>query len=226
MAVNPLAISIRAKKLGVLLRDARVARGKTMDECARAMGIPKELLEAYELGEQSPSLPEVELLAFYLNLPLEHFWGKVAMSDGESALHKFDPIQLVSLRQRVIGVMVRRARQEAGLTLESLVEKSGIEPELLERYEMGEVPIPVPHLEALTSILDAPIRDFQDQHGPVGQWFNQQRSIHDFLDLAPDLQTFVCKPVNRPYLELAVRLSEMSVDKLRSVAEGLLEITL
>jgi hypothetical protein len=41
-----------------------------------------------------------------------------------------------------------------------------------------------------------------------------------------DLQTFVSKPINRPYLELAQRLSEMSVDKLRSVAEGLLEITL
>ena len=41
-----------------------------------------------------------------------------------------------------------------------------------------------------------------------------------------ELQGFVCKPINRPYLELAVRLSEMSVEKLRGVAEGLLEITL
>jgi len=40
-----------------------------------------------------------------------------------------------------------------------------------------------------------------------------------------EMQVFVSKPINRPYLELAIRLSEMSVDRLRSVAEGLLEIT-
>ena len=41
--------------------------------------------------------------------------------------------------------------------------------------------------------------------------------IHGFV--------FVCKPVNRPYLELAMKLSGMSTDKLRSVAEDLLDIT-
>jgi hypothetical protein len=32
-------------------------------------------------------------------------------------------------------------------------------------------------------------------------------------------------PVNRPYLELAMKLSSMSRDKLRAVAEDLLDIT-
>jgi hypothetical protein len=31
--------------------------------------------------------------------------------------------------------------------------------------------------------------------------------------------------VNLPYIHLAIRLSDLSVEKLRSVAEGLLEIT-
>jgi hypothetical protein len=39
------------------------------------------------------------------------------------------------------------------------------------------------------------------------------------------MQNFVCKPVNRPYLELAKKLSGMSTDKLRSLAEDILEIT-
>jgi hypothetical protein len=50
--------------------------------------------------------------------------------------------------------------------------------------------------------------------------------VEKFLELPDDLQAFLTQPVNRPYLELAVRLSEMSRDKLRSVAEGLLDITL
>jgi hypothetical protein len=53
----------------------------------------------------------------------------------------------------------------------------------------------------------------------------QQEEIRDFLQLPDEIQAFVCKPVNRPYLELALKLSNMSTDKLRSVAEGLLDIT-
>ena len=59
----------------------------------------------------------------------------------------------------------------------------------------------------------------------VGVWANEQRNIQSYLALSPELQAFISKPVNRPYLELAQRLSEMSVEKLRAVAEGLLEIT-
>ena len=45
------------------------------------------------------------------------------------------------------------------------------------------------------------------------------------MALPLEMQVFVSKPINRPYLELAMRLNDMSVDKLRGVAEGLLEIT-
>ena len=41
-----------------------------------------------------------------------------------------------------------------------------------------------------------------------------------------ELQNFVCQAVNLPYLELAMKLSDMSKERLRSVAEGLLDITL
>jgi hypothetical protein len=49
--------------------------------------------------------------------------------------------------------------------------------------------------------------------------------MQKFLDLPPEVQQFVAKPVNRPYLELAMRLSDLSAEKLRAVAEVLLEIT-
>ncbi len=53
----------------------------------------------------------------------------------------------------------------------------------------------------------------------------QQKAIQEFLTLPNELQNFVSKPVNRPYLELAKKLSGMSTDKLRSLAEDILEIT-
>ena len=60
----------------------------------------------------------------------------------------------------------------------------------------------------------------------MGKWAVQKKAVEDFLELPVEMQLFVSKPINLPYLELAQRLSEMSVDRLRGVAEGLLEITL
>jgi hypothetical protein len=90
---------------------------------------------------------------------------------------------------------------------------------------VGEKPIPLPELEGLVVLLGGQIEEMFDQTGSIGQWMIQQKAIQDFLELSVELQNFVSKPVNRPYLDLAMKLSEMSTDKLRSVAENLLDIT-
>jgi hypothetical protein len=60
----------------------------------------------------------------------------------------------------------------------------------------------------------------------VGSWFASQKYVREFQNLPPEMQEFISKPINRPYLDLAVRLSELKVEKLRALGEGLLEITL
>lgn len=217
--------TIRAKKLGVLIRDARLTSGRSLPDCASAMGVGVEVYEAFELGDQSPSLPELEFLAYYLDVPLEHFWGQETLS-ARLEKNRVDIQKLTMVRQRVIGVLLRKARLEAEKTLEDVAQAAGLPLEDLEAYEYGELPIPLPVLEQLVGILHCELRDFQDQKGPVGMWFIQQRAMRDFKDLPPELQDFVARPINRPYIELAQRLSDMSVDKLRGIAEGLLEITL
>jgi transcriptional regulator with XRE-family HTH domain len=226
MRINPLAITLRSKKLGVLLQDARLAAGKSVEECAQAIGVSVSIFEAYEYGESSPSLPELEVLAYFLGVPLDHFWGMTAISESNSKNGEIDLHKLVGLRQRIIGTLVRQARTNANLELEVVAEAMGLTASQLDAYEMGEAPIPLPVLEQLGDYLYHPIREFQDQKGPLGSKIAEQRAVQGFLVLPADLQVFICKPVNRPYLELATRLSEMSVEKLRAVAEGLLEITL
>ncbi len=224
--VDTLALKIRAKKLGVLLRDARQAAGKSMKDCAQAIDVTSYMISSYEKGDNSPSLPELEGLAFFLQVPLDHFWSK----DSISMTHrdKFDRSNvntIIPLRQRIIGVSLRKARQEQDMTMTDLADQVGISTSVLRSYERGEQAIPLPTLEAMASALDLPLKVFRDQDGPVGKWFAQQESIQDFLDLPLELQEFIAKPTNQPYLELAQRLSEMSLEKLRAVAEGLLEIT-
>jgi transcriptional regulator with XRE-family HTH domain len=189
------------------------------------MGIPADELKAMEFGERPPTLPELEILAYYLEIPLEHFWGSEVLKT-EGSERTVDPAEIKQLRQSVIGAFIRTARIKADLSVDDLAQKAGIEPASLQSYEQSESPIPLPDLEALAQVLNNSLGDFEDPQGPVGSWFVEQRNMREFQELPQDLQEFVGKPINRPYLELAVRLSEMKVERLRALAEGLLEITL
>lgn len=222
----PTQITIRTKKLGVLIRDARLASRRTLDECARAIGVSRGIFKSYEEGRRAPSLPELEILVYFLNLPIDHFWSKEALSDDPPPTAPLDLTRLVGLRQRMIGALLRAERMNASISMKALSQQTGISPGRLKAYELGERPIPLPELEGLLTVLGGQIEIFFDESGPIGQWMARQQAIKDFLDLPAELQEFVCKPVNRPYLELALKLSAMSTEKLRSVAEGLLDITL
>jgi transcriptional regulator with XRE-family HTH domain len=225
MTINPILKIIRAKKLGLLIRDARVKSGKSSEDCAQAMGISVDELTAMEFGERPATLPELEILAYYLEVPLDHFWGNnILMTVGDEK--SVDPTEIKQLRQYAIGALIRKARIEAVLSEEELAYKTGISVANLQSYELGEVPIPLPELEILTLALNNSMSTFEDQESPVGSWFVEQKSMREFLSLPKELQEFIGKPVNRPYLELAIKISELRVDRLRALAEGLLEITL
>lgn len=218
-------VQIRTKKLALLMFDARKAQRRTEKECAEAMGVSPEMYQAFERGEASPGLPQLEMLALYMNLPVEHFWGKQALSEMEAPQPLVEKERLVSLRNRMIGAQLRLARNTANFSYKEMHERTGIGEDELRAYETGETAVPVPVLESLCAIFDIPIERFYDQHGPIGRWRNQQGSVQHFLELPPEIQQFVSKPVNKPYLDLAMRLSELNAEKLRAVAEVLLEIT-
>ena len=219
-------ITLRAKKLGILIRDARSALRRTIKECAEAIGVTPGIFKAYEEGRKAPSLPELETLVYFLKIPIDHFWGSESISDEMELPEELDLPRLVAIRHRMIGAFLRQERMDASLSMKAVAEQIGISTKRLKSYELGERPIPLPELEALLRILDGKIETFFDQGGPIGQWIKQQKSKQQFAQLPAELQEFVCQPVNRPYLELARKLSEMSTDKLRSVAENLLDITL
>jgi transcriptional regulator with XRE-family HTH domain len=224
--MNNAQITIREKKLGLLIRDARTAERRSIKECADAIGIKPGLFRAYEEGRRSPSLPELETLVYYLKLPISQLWGNETRSDAPSPVETLDMSRLISLRQRMIGALLRQERTNVNMSIRHLSTETGISQARLKSFEMGERAIPVPELESILVVMGSRIETFFDQSGPVGQWMNSQRAMQKFLDLPEEMQNFVCQAVNRPYIELAMKLSSMSREKLRSVAEGLLDITL
>ncbi|MGD8405191.1 MAG: helix-turn-helix transcriptional regulator [Anaerolineales bacterium] len=219
-------ITLRAKKLGILIRDARLASRRSVKDCANAIDVTTGIFKAYEEGRKAPSLPELETLVYYLELPIDHFWSDKSISDAPERVTELDLPRLSNLRHRMIGALLRQERMNASLSMKSVAEQSGISTRRLKNYEMGERPIPLPELEVLLNILGGRVETFFDQGGPIGLWMTQQKAVQQFLDMPVELQNFVCQPVNRPYLDLARKLSEMSTEKLRSVAEDLLDITL
>lgn len=218
-------ITIRTKKLGVLIRDARLTARRSVQDCAEAMQIRKSIFRDYEEGLKAPSLPEIETLVYYLDLPIEHFWGKVTKSEGAPRHTKIDLLKLLAVRQRKIGALLRQERMKASVSIRNLAHDTGIASSRIKAYELGERPIPLPELEVLVRTLGGRIESFFDRHGPVGQWMISEETVKQFLEMPMELREFVALPVNRPYLELAMKLSNMSRDKLRSVAEDLLDIT-
>ena len=218
-------VTIRTKKLGVLIRDAGLAARRSTQECADALGIKKNLFRAYEEGLRSPSLPELETLVFYLDLPMDHFWGKQVKSESISPHKNLDLPRLLAVRQRKIGALLRQERLNASISIRNLANATGMPGARIKAYELGERPIPLPELELLVKTLGGRIESFFDRSGPIGQWMMNDEAIQRFLEMPMELRQFVALAVNRPYLELARKLSNMSRDKLRSVAEDLLDIT-
>jgi transcriptional regulator with XRE-family HTH domain len=219
-------ITIRTKKLGVLIRDARLAARRSVQECAEAIGIRKSIFRAYEEGLRSPSLPELEMLVYYLDLPMDHFWSRQSRSESITRSEQVDLPKLLGVRQRKIGALLRQERMKSSISIRNLANETGIASSRIKAYELGERAIPLPELEVLVRTLGGRIESFFDRHGPVGQWMLSEEAVQQFLEMPMELRQFVAMPVNRPYLQLAMKLSNMSRDKLRSVAEDLLDITL
>ncbi|MCL4560816.1 MAG: helix-turn-helix domain-containing protein [Chloroflexi bacterium] len=189
------------------------------------MNITPERLELYEAGEQSPSLPEIESMALFLNIPPDYFWSDHPEIPAEPAGKSVDYGRLIALRQRIIGVLLAQARAQVNFTPKQLAEKVDLSEEQIRSFEMGEQPIPLPVLEAMILALGTDLEQFLDQKGPIKKWRLSHETLQRFQELPPEIQEFVTKPVNMPYLEVAMRLSEVTVERLRSIAEGLLEIT-
>lgn len=210
---------LRAKMLGALMREARLNAGKSLKETAALIGTGSSTLSSYEHGRKSISLPELELLAFHLDLPLRHFLSP--STDTLEEERDIKPQIMIMLRQRMIGAMLRKARNEKDLSIRQLAEMIEMPPSRLSAFERGERPIPIPDLESFLNFLDRPMEEFMNHEGPVGAWHRNQRAFEHFSELPEDLRRFFLQPVNRPYLEIASRLSGLEIDKLESVLEAI-----
>jgi transcriptional regulator with XRE-family HTH domain len=218
---NQEAMMSRNRIIGIALRDARNRASKSKKECAEALGVSTATITSYEEGRKQISLPELEVLAYLFDVPANVFWDEEAQLAAEERVIPLD--QVMQLRQRIVGALLRQARIREGKTQQDLAELLGCSSRKVSSYEYGEKGIPLVELEVLASALDQPLSYF------VGDWADsgeqKLESYQVFQQLPKDIREFVSLPINRSYLELAMRLATMPAGALRQIAEGLLEIT-
>lgn len=224
MDKQELKLQIRRKKLALLITDARIASERTQEDCAKVMGVSVHVYQEFEKGNAAPSLPQIESLAVFLNVPMQHFWGTSSLSE-EGFWEEEKIKQRQESRDQLIGARLKQILEDGEYQDQSLAEQTGIPDETIQEYESGEKPIPLPVLELFSTILHFDIQDFYEDQGLIGDWHLEKEAAQVLRELPDTVLDFIRKPVNQPYLELAIRLSEMQTEKLRAIAESLLEIT-
>lgn len=216
---------LRAKILGLLIRDARISAARTQDDCARLLNTTPEQIEAWEVGDSTPDLAQLELLAFYLDVPISHFWGMDALNhDPTQKLRMQD--EYMALRHRMIGALLQNARETAGLTRADVAQQANLDEETLSRYELGEQPIPMHELVVLSSVVKRNMSYFVETSGYVGELLKLREQFKHFTELDEDIRDFAANPLNLGFIKIAMMFGHMPADQLRKVAEGLLEISM
>jgi transcriptional regulator with XRE-family HTH domain len=211
--------TLRGKILGALLRDARLDAGKSMKELGEMIGGSYSTISSFEHGRKSFSLPELELLAYRLDIPLQHFLDPSTESLADEP--QFDPGIMIELRNRMIGALLRKRRNELGYSIREVADRTDMPPSRISAYERGQRSIPLPDLESLLIVLEHSLDRYMDQDGPIGAWHRNQEAFEQFKELPEELRLFFSNPAHKTYLRLAKELSRLNVSDLRVISNTL-----
>jgi len=222
---NQEVAELRNRILGVLIQNARDQARVSRRECAAILGVSSAKFAGFEEGTKAISLPEIELLSRFLGVSRSIFDSAESLNSSAKATPLPNPELFLPLRHRIVGARLRQARQEAGRTQQDLAELLGCSMSVIADYEYGRRPVALADLEAVGRMLNVPLEYFADQDSEIGEWQRLQLQFDQFKALPAELREFVVRPINRSYVELAVKLSQMPAGSLRAIAEGLLEIT-
>jgi transcriptional regulator with XRE-family HTH domain len=73
-----------------------------------------------------------------------------------------DASQEIAIRNRIVGILVKRARLDAGKSQRECAEFLGCSPSMFSNYERGRRSMSLPQLEALAYLFDVPVENLLD----------------------------------------------------------------
>ncbi len=215
---------LRGKMLGVLIQDARLDARRSTEDCAQVLGIPPQEFASWEYGDSIPNLPQLEILAHYFGVPVSRFWSQDTL-ESERSQEVDAQKEYKKLRHRMIGALLRQAREEAEISVEQLSQDTYISADVINSYELGE-PIPLNELTTLSSGVKKNLSYFLENSSHIGELLAIRETWKHFSELPDELREFAANPTNIGFIEVAYMLSRMPTDKLRKIGESMLGITM
>jgi transcriptional regulator with XRE-family HTH domain len=218
------ATTLRKKILGVLLRHARLRANLSLKDVSGISGLSSGAISDYEYGRRELSLAQLEVLADIYRVPVAYFWSDSPLVRDEERILPVE--EILALRNRIVGTLLRQARMEAGHSQSDLAEFLDCPPSRISNYEFGRAEIPLTELESIAGFLGVPMSYFLDQGiRPQGQQMADIDEMKQICSLPEDVRRFVLHPGNELYLRVAMQLSALPAPTLRRIGEGLLEVT-
>jgi transcriptional regulator with XRE-family HTH domain len=217
----------RKTQIGQAITAQRELAEKTVVKSAALLGIPPDEYLQFERGEKSPSLPQLEALAYFFKVP----FGSLLEFQAVTGIPRVDLASitsLISLREKIISSLLKKSRLDKGFSVEDLAYQAQLTVDDINAYEIDQNPIPQPILENLCAVLDVKLESLFSSITAQPEEATQI-PIHADPNLLGEmpvhLVAFFSDPNNIPYLELAMKLSQLDAAKIREIAESLLEIT-
>lgn len=221
-----MALSVK----GVLQRIQEIRKSKLrkVKDCAAFLNISKEDYRNFERGKLQLSLPEVELLAGYLDVPIQSFFQDEPYSPQTSPLHdKNIRLRYKKLRQKMIQAMLIIEQTSQGNNLDHLYDLTQISTKKLKSYQRGKKSIPLDHFLAICKALKVtpevffhPSKAVAEQDGDDTQPVKWQPEFPEELEentLSDDdvYQTLIDAIKNIP-IEAQAELAKTVLNKLKT----------
>ena len=209
---------LRGRILGVLIRRGRLAAERSVEDCAAYLQVDAQQLDDWELGASVPGLPQLEGLTRFL----------LAAAAGESneavEAPATDLAEYSLLRQRMIGAQLQLARQMQHFEVEELGNAAGLDVDLIERYEFGDLVIPMNHLSALAGAVRQDLAYFLHSANVRRDQPPSQASGAEPAPAVTDLVQFAADGENQAFIRLAMAFRQIDRDDLHRIAEALYNI--
>jgi transcriptional regulator with XRE-family HTH domain len=218
--VQPNAVVLQRKINGVLIRAAREKARRTIKEVALRLGITPARVQQYERGMREMSLPELERLALFLQMPISFFVN--GDSTVESAAPQPPNPAQTRARRAALGVKLKQARLAAGKSKEECALAIDRKVATIARYERGASEIPITELEHLAQFLNVNLFYFIED--PSSDEAGGLMDLEKIARLSTEVRAFVLDPENLPYMRMAMKFRDLPTDRLKELGEILLVV--
>ena len=215
------ALVMERKIIGVLIRAAREKARRTPNQVAQRLGTTPARVRQYEMGERDISLPELEILALYLNVPFSFFLGTESMV--QEPIAKPPTPEEMRTRRAIIATKLKQARLAAGKSREDCAHAIERTPVMFDRYERGQTDVPITELDRLAQFLGVTVPYFI-QDGVSRKGGADSVDVEAWTRLPPEVRAFIMEPNSLPYLRMAMKFRDLPTARLKELGEILLVV--